>query len=135
MFYKDGRRSLSHIHLLEFMFWSMSNVEVQCCYWNDWQNILLQGCFSLQYHALNCPRFGDKNLKLIIFLCVFQLFQVPSRATSIPLGNLSNKKGIAQPFHRLLFFFLYFFFLLSLPKISMLWWCLHKQRWDKQLRK
>jgi hypothetical protein len=27
--------SASHMHLLEFMFWSMSNDEVQCCYWND----------------------------------------------------------------------------------------------------
>jgi hypothetical protein len=33
----------------------MSNAEAQCC-WNDWQNILLQGCFSLDYCAFNSPK-------------------------------------------------------------------------------
>jgi hypothetical protein len=55
MFFKDGGRSLSHSHLPEFMLWSMSNAEAQCC-WNDWQNILLQGCFSLEYCAFNSPK-------------------------------------------------------------------------------
>jgi hypothetical protein len=62
-------------------------------------------------------------------------FQDPSRTTFAPPRNLSNNKGTTQPLHCLLFFFLHFFFLFSLPKINMVWWCLHKQRWDKQPRK
>ncbi len=56
IFFKDDRRSLSHRHLPEFMLSSMSNAKAQCCCWNDSQNILLWGCFSLQYCAFNSPK-------------------------------------------------------------------------------
>ncbi len=99
MFYKDGRRSLSHSHLPEFMLWSMSNAEAQCHCSNDLQNILLQGCFSLQYHVTDCPvpqrqknditKHADEKISLVnlrTFVIAFQTLTFSLKIDIAPEG-------------------------------------------------